>query len=559
MTNVTYAVLALLPLVTWYLFTQLRGWRFQKYSHLSNQFPQSFLFGHLEIIAKGFIKFGDSRRHVDYVLEDMAKTAGYPQMLFIDLRPVNYPTVFVASHEIAEQISRATKLSPESVPKSPTMQDSYRRLIGAKSIISEGGASWKALRKRFNPGFAPQHLLTLLPQILEKTTTFISKLDALAESGVDFDMDPLCTNLTFDIIGAIVTNLEFKAQDASGGNEIVRHFRNLLATFSDTGRLWLWLNVPVRIKRLISSYKADAAIKRCIKDKFEEIKAAQSGRGKQTKDRSVLALALKDTDILTADILQSTADQVKSFLFAGHDTTSILLQWLLYALSIHPKCLATIRAEHEAVFGDSDPQEKLLAKPDETIQALTYTSACIKEALRLWPPAASARRAPPGTGFKVRMEDGDEVYLDGTVLYICHYLIQRDPKVYGETANDFVPERWLGDTSTSVEKEEGSIRRTDSSKIPISAWRAFERGPRNCIGQELANLEARVILACVIKRYDFIKVGAGEVELDDKDRPVVDKNGVYKTKSELFNTMQVTAKPFDRCRMRINKHQPIAE
>lgn len=348
-------------------------------------------------------------------------------------------------------------------------------------------------------------------------------------------MDPLCTNLTFDIIGAIVTNLDCKAQDPSGGNEIVRHFRNLLTTFSDTGRLWLWLNVPVRIKRLISSYKADAAIKRCIKDKFKEIKTVQSGETKQTKDRSVLALALKDTDVLTADILQSTADQVKSFLFAGHDTTSILLQRLLYALSIHPKCLATIRVEHEAVFGDMDPQEVLLAKPDETMHALTYTSACIKEALRLWPPAATARRALPGTGFKVRMEDGEEVCLDGTVLYLCHYLIQRDPKVYGETANDFVPERWLGDTNTSAEKEDEATHQTDSSKIPISAWRPFERGPRNCIGQELANLEARVILACVMRRYDFIKVGAGEVELDEKDRPVVDEKGVYKTKSELFN------------------------
>jgi hypothetical protein len=68
----------------------------------------------------------------------MMKTSGYPQMLFLDLRPVNYPMVIVASHDIAEQISRVTKLNPESVPKSPTMQQSYRRLIGAKSIISEG-------------------------------------------------------------------------------------------------------------------------------------------------------------------------------------------------------------------------------------------------------------------------------------------------------------------------------------------------------------------------------------------------------------------------------------
>ena len=66
------------------------------------------------------------------------KNSGFPQMLFLDLRPVNYPMVFVASHEIAEQITRVTKLNPESVPKSPTMQLIYGRLIGQHSIISEG-------------------------------------------------------------------------------------------------------------------------------------------------------------------------------------------------------------------------------------------------------------------------------------------------------------------------------------------------------------------------------------------------------------------------------------
>jgi cytochrome P450 len=377
----------------------------------------------------------------------------------------------------------------------------------------------------------------LLPQILDKTTTFMAKLDRLAVTGEDFDMDPLCTNLTFDIIGAIVTNLDCQAQSPSGGNDIVRHFRDLVSTFSDKGRIWLWLNVPVLIKRRIFSYKADKAIKQCIIEKFAEIKEAQNTETKQNKDRSVLALSLKDTDVLSPDILQSTADQVKSFLFAGHDTTSILIQRLFYALSLHPKCLVTIRAEHDSVFGDQDPQEVMLAKPDETMHALTYTSACIKEALRLWPPAATARLAPPGTGLKVRMEDGEEVCLDGTVLYLVHYLIHRDKKVYGETADEFVPERWLGDTNTSAAPEDVEKHGVDGdgAKVPISAWRPFERGPRNCIGQELANLEARVILACVIRRYDFIKVGAGEVELDEKHKPVVDEKGVYKTKSELFN------------------------
>lgn len=352
-------------------------------------------------------------------------------------------------------------------------------------------------------------------------------------------MDALCTNLTFDIIGTVVTNIDFNAQLESGAADIVKYYRALGTTYVNAGRLPLWMNVPATIKRKIMEYKVDAAIKRCVKDKFREMKQAQSDNVRH-KDRSVLALSLQDADVLTEDLLQTTADQVKSFLFAGHDTTSILLQWLFYALSVHPKCLAAIRAEHDAVFGTTDPHDEFLARPDETIKSLKYTSACIKEALRLWPPAATARAAKSGTGFNIRLESGEEVCVDGTVLYNCEYIIQRDPKVYGETANDFRPERWLGNESTSDENKDGAGAQTGANAVPVSAWRPFERGPRNCIGQELANLEARLILACVMRKYDFIKVGTGEIELDEKGNPSLDAKGVYKTKSELFNVSWLT-------------------
>ena len=411
----------------------------------------------------------------------------------------------------------------------------------------------------------------------------MEKLDSFAKSRAEFELEPFCTNVTFDIIGAVVLNLNFEAQDLqTGGHPVVYHTRKLLHTFANSGRpgfIPWWTNVPLVISRIYHSNKTDAAIKRCIEDKFGDMKASRSAGVNQAQDRSVLALALKDVDRLSSDVVQSTADQIKTFLFAGHDTTSILLQWLYYELSIHPKCLETIRAEHDAVFGDKDPREVYVAKPDETTKALPYTSACIKEALRLWPPAGSARMAPAGSGFKLRLDDGREICTEETILYINHFIIQRDPKVYGETANDFVPERWLGDSDTTSARKDDvwdSKQASGDNKIPISAWRPFERGPRNCIGQELANLEARVILACTVRRYDFTKVGAGEVDLNEKGQPVLDDRGRYKLKSELFSVSLlqiyvlpyynlmllqapvITAKPFDKCVMRVKLTNPEA-
>ena len=121
---------------------------------------------------------------------------------------------------------------------------------------------------------------------------------------------------------------------------------------------------------------------------------------------------------------------------------------------------------------------------------MTYASAVIKETLRLWPPAGTARMIKAESGIIVRTTIG-EISLKGVNVYNCAIMIQRDPAVYGETANNFVPERWLGD---------------DANQLPSSAWRPFERGPRNCIGQELANIEARIVIALVARRYDFSKV-----------------------------------------------------
>ncbi|KAF2876129.1 cytochrome P450 [Massariosphaeria phaeospora] len=550
MASPTYAVLALLPLVSWFLYTQLTRWRFKKFANMPYVKPPSLLLGNLKHMDETMKKIGDPRHHPDYVFRDMSRSMANPELVFVDLRPAFYPMLVIASHDIAEQVSKSSKAFHYGCTKSPTVH-ALGPLIGTRSILSSEGETWKTLRKQFNPGFAPQHLITLLPPILDKTSIFMTKLDRIAQSGEATAMEPYCNNLTFDVIGKVVTGLDFDAQDdVSHGNDIVRHFRDAMATYTDDDGFWSVANIPKYIKRHILCRQVDASVKRCVTERFEKIKAERISGKKQSSDRSVLALALQNIDALTKDALQDIADQIKTFLVAGHDTTSILLERLFHELSINPKCLATIRAEHDAIFGDSDPRDVFLARPDETMRDLSYTSACIKEALRLWPPAGSARWSTEGNGFKVRKEDGHEIVVDGMVLYLNHFLIQRDPKVYGESADDFVPERWLGNTNTSTTAGDDKSQ-SGASKIPVSAWRAFERGPRNCIGQEVTNLEARVILACVMRKYDFVKVGAGEVELDEKQQPMVDEKGRYKTKSELFSAISITSKPHDKCIMRI--------
>ncbi|KAJ8106096.1 hypothetical protein OPT61_g9768 [Boeremia exigua] len=553
MAETAYTVLALLPVLAFLLYQVLWQYRFKKYAHIPMSMKPNLFIGHLGSMAAGFKKFGDSRVHPDYIMEDIWIENGRPEYLYLDFRPVQHPILLVASHEVAEQFTRTTKSHPYSTAKSPTLQGEFGALMGKHSILTERGENWKALRKQFNAGFAPQHILTMLPLIIDKTKIFMEKMDAVARSGVPTRMDRFCVNFTFDIIGQVVTNVDSHAQDEALAhkNDFLRNFRLLSETYiSGSGVGLEAINPWKQFWRYYYSRRMDAALFKIIRDKFDMIQQFRGTGTQQTKDRSVLALAIQDVEQLTPKISQVIADQCKTFLFAGHDTTSILLQRLFYALSIHPFCLAKIRAEHDSIFGSRDPEEVLLAKPEETMQALVYTSACMKEALRLWPPAATVRMTHED--FTIKTKEGDQVMVDDCVVYPMQYIIHRDTNVYGPTANDFIPERWIGDSDTSSATNiDTSGTATPTDRIPVSAWRPFERGPRNCIGQELANLEARVILACVMRRYDFTKVGVGEVWKDENGQPVVDDKGKYKTKSELISTMSVTSKPIDGTRMTV--------
>ncbi|KAF2146341.1 uncharacterized protein K452DRAFT_340986 [Aplosporella prunicola CBS 121167] len=547
-------LLAALPLLAGYLYVELRRIRYRQFADIPSP-PTSLLWGHGKAIADAYAK-GDIRRHSDYVFHEIAKTLGVPPMVMFDLRPFYWAICVITSHEVAEQVSRPSKLHPYSTPKSPTMRQ-LDPLIGEHALIHRQGEEWKSLRKRYNAGFAPQHLMTLLPQIMDKTKQFVARLDNLARKGEEFGLDGLCIDLTFDIIGAVTMDVDLDAQrPREEQSEIVRYYRDLTTSYTaDGNEMGFTFNLKTLWQRRKLARLADQAIKDAVRQKFQEIQESEETQ----KTRSVLALSLRDVKELTPHVLQVTADQIKSFLFAGHDTTSIMLQWTFYELSRSPKVMAKLRAELYSVFGPATDYESmaeiLVSRGEWAINQLTYTSAIIKEILRLYPPAGSARRVPYGDGFFVTLPDGKEVCLDGVVLYNCQYMIHRDPAIYGETKDDFVPERWLDDLNTSADDDVPEKHGSGEGKVPASAWRPFERGPRNCIGQELANLEARVIIATAVHRYDFVKVGTGELRRDEDGKLVVNAKGQYEVEHELFNTRQVTAKPVDGMRMRVGFHQ----
>jgi len=232
-------------------------------------------------------------------------------------------------------------------------------------------------------------------------------------------------------------------------------------------------------------------------------------------------------------LIRNTVHQVKTFLFAGQDTTATLIQWLCWELARHPGVLSQLRAEHDAAFGPGpgSAEEVLGGRTEEAERilgvCLPYTTAVIKETLRLHPPGATVRQLPAGSsGAEIDVDgSGRPVACDGLRVYVNQWLIHRNPGVWGPDAHDFRPARWLDAAYVAG--------------LPAGAWRPFERGPRACIGQDLALLEAKVVLAMVSRRFRFHKVGLTGRDGED----------------EIWEAWATTKVPADRMMVRVYHEQ----
>ena len=180
--------------------------------------------------------------------------------------------------------------------------------------------------------------------------------------------------------------------------------------------------------------------------------------------------------------------QIRLFLFAGNDTTSSTIVYVYHLLSQHPHVLARLRSEHDTVFGvdDPSPSATLRARP-ALLNDCVYTTAVIKETLRLYPPAATLRQG--SSDYTLTDRHGTTYPTDGLATLVLHHASHANPRVWPRP-NEFLPERFLVPESHPLRPVPG-------------AYRPFEHGPRACIGQTLVFREIQVVLALTVRRFDI--------------------------------------------------------
>lgn len=192
---------------------------------------------------------------------------------------------------------------------------------------------------------------------------------------------------------------------------------------------------------------------------------------------------------------------IKLFLFAGNDTTSTTLCYAYHLLSTHPRTARLLRQEHNQVLG-SEPSVAagIIATHPHLLNNLSYTLAVLKETLRLYPPADSTRQGSKDIVLSDPSDPtGRKHPTEGMFIAVSAHAMHTDP-TYWPRPIEFLPERWLPPNSSPEAQSEPLL------PSEREAWQPFSRGPRVCIGQELALTELKLVLALTAREFDVASV-----------------------------------------------------
>ncbi len=209
-------------------------------------------------------------------------------------------------------------------------------------------------------------------------------------------------------------------------------------------------------------------------------------RRRPTDAADLLSMLMAARDEETGDRMsdEQLRVEVTTFLLAGQETTSLALTWTWFLLSQHPRARQRLEQELDTVLGDRPPEYSDLAH-------LPYTRMVIDEAMRLYPPAWSFAR-------QALNEDaiGRFRLPQGWLAFVVPYVLHRLP-AYWRDPESFEPERFSPE---------------QSAERPKFVYLPFGAGPRQCIGNQFALIEAHLSVATLAQRYRLELVPGHRVE-----------------------------------------------
>ena len=331
------------------------------------------------------------------------------------------------------------------------------------------------------------------------TERVCAKLDVVKGMGVSVDMENEFRLLTLQVIGEAILSLSPEESDELFPSLYLPIMDECNARSLSPWRTYIpnrdWFTHRWRVKQL------DNAIIDIIRARWKQKQAGEN----VPDDILERVLDQVDKSEYGAGVETQLCYEIKTFLLAGHETSAAMLTWTMYELSRDEAAMRRVVSEAERVFGKLD-QGALPTR--DSLASLEYSLAALKETLRLYSVVPVVTR--------VAEEDDDlggvKVPAGTTVIMSLQGVHHRED--LWEDPLTYKPERFL-----DIDENEGF------------KFLPFIQGPRNCLGQYLALLEARVVLGTLVKRYAFKSGSAENGKKHTKAIPIAPANGMHFTVS----------------------------
>ncbi len=346
-----------------------------------------------------------------------------------------------------------------------------RRVLGNGLLTSEGDL-WKRQRKLMAQAFTPKRIHEYGAAMVRVADVALSRW----KNGTTINLHREMARVTMEVVADVLFGAGMSAEDVeivAGAIEIANEF------FSGSPEALLrypkWVPTPRNIR-------TNRAVKRLDRVVLGIIARHRAGAARE--DLLGTLLAARDDDGLGMEDVQ-LRDEVMTLFLAGHETTSLALSHALYLLSKNPDVERRLHDELTRVLGGRLPTA-------DDARALPFTEWVMKETMRLYPPAWT-------TGREV-IEDYDlhGVRIPaGSQLMFSQWIVHRDARWF-PNPEGFDPDRWA------------PARAKD---IPRFAYFPFGGGPRVCIGNHFAMLEATLLLALVVQRFRVELVAGQRLDL----------------------------------------------
>lgn len=365
-------------------------------------------------------------------------------------------------------------------------KDDLQRTILApglgEGLLTAEGEAWKRARRTLAPLFTPR-AVTSLARRMEGPAEATARRMARRRPGRIVDIAQDMTRVTFDILAETMFSNAIAGGADAFGKALTRYFE----TQGKIDPLDI-LGAPAWVPRL-GRWMARPAI-----SFFETQVAAIIAERQTLRTRTPLAeggpdlldalLAARDPETGTGLSEAEIGANIITFIGAGHETTANALTWSLYLLSQAPETREALEVEVDAAGNE-------LAAAALSGNGLALTRAVIEEAMRLYPPVPSLSR----TALADDAVGGRCFIPKGALVVISPYLLHRHETLWREP-DRFRPERFLPGARETIERY---------------AYLPFGAGPRVCIGQQFAMVEASIVLATLVRTLRFEHAGEAPI------------------------------------------------